>query len=265
MNAGTAMHDAFASALLDPMRVPAGLSNDPDATRCFAVHRNNMMTALVDALAAAFPVTRALVGEVCFNTMAGDYVRCDPPRSPILAAYGSGFADFIVGHAPVAGVEYLADVARLESIRSEAFHAADADALDQAQWRALPGDPARLETTRVHLQPACRWVTSVYPVLSIWQTHQHADAQRDAMLAALDLGAGEDVLVHRPQWDVEQHELPAGGIAWLDALGAGATLGDALQRARIASPDALPDSLFALLLQHGLVVALEPDEKHRHA
>ena len=266
MNSASNMHDAFASALLEPAQIPAGLCNGADgAAGRFGVHRNNMMVALVDALAVAFPVTRELVGGDFFAAMARDYVRIDPPRSPVMSAYGAGFADFIARHAAVAGVAYLSDVARLERLRSEAFHAADADTLDSRQWNALLVDPARLASTRVLLQPACRWLSTAHPVLSIWQAHQHADAQRDAMLAALDLGIGEDVLVHRPQWDVQQVALPVGGIDWLDALHTGATLGEGLQRACAISPEASPDQLFALLLQHGLVAAIEPDEDGQHA
>ena len=262
MSAGMPMQDGFARALLDPLQVPAGLRLDQGAARRFAVHRNNMMVALVDALAAAFPVTRALVGEDFFGGMARDYVRIDPPRSPIVSEHGAGFADFIASHAPAAGIAYLADVARLERLRIEAFNAADADALGHAQWAALLGDPVRLASTRVHLQPACRWLSSAHPVLSIWQAHQLDDAQRDRALASLDLDSGEDVLVHRPQWDVHQDALPAGGIAWLDALRAGATLGDALQRTHTRHPHASPDLLFALLLQHGLVTATPFEQDH---
>jgi hypothetical protein len=265
MNAGLVMQDAFAAALLDPLQVPAGLCDRVDAAPRFAVHRNNMMAALVEALAAAFPVTLALVGEDFFGAMARDYVRAHPPRSPVVSEYGAGFADFIASHAPAAGIAYLADVARLERLRVEAFNAADADALAHARWQALTTDQERLATMRVHLHPACRWLASAHPVLSIWQAHQHAGAQRDAALASLDLQAGEEVLVHRPQWDVQQIALPAGGIDWLDALRAGAPLGTALQHACSRHPHASPDLLLALLLQHGLVVAIQPDEDDRHA
>ncbi len=265
MNATVAMHDTFVSALLDPMQVPAGLDIGADAADRFGVHRNNMMAALIDALASAFPVTRALVGEDFFNAMACDYVRIDPPRSPIMALYGGRFPHFIAGHAPASNIDYLADVARLEHLRGEAFHAADGDGLDSTQWGALLADPVQLASTRIRLQPACRWLSSAYPILSIWQAHQCPDAQRDVVLAALDLGEGEDVLVHRPQWEVQQNALPEGGLLWLDTLHAGETLGDALQHVNVTTPEAAPDLLFALLLQHGLVTAIEHDKDQRHA
>lgn len=262
MNAAPSMHAAFASALMNSAQLPTGLRGDVDAARRFGVHRNNVMVALVDALASSFPVTRALVGAEFFAEMARGYVLIDPPRSPILAMHGDGFADFIAGHAPAAGLPWLADVARLEYLRVQAFNAADADALGHAQWQALLGEPARLAMTRVQLQPACRWLSSAHPVLSIWQAHQHDDEQRDRALSSLDLDSGENVLVHRLQWDVRQDALPEGGIAWLDALRAGETLGEALQHTQIRHPLASPDLLFALLLQHGLVTATPFEQDH---
>lgn len=255
MNAHGPWHDGFASALLDPARQFAGMHGESRGTTGFAVHRNNVMVALLDALADAFPVTRAVVGEAFFNTMARDYVRADPPRSPVMATYGAGFADFIAVYPAAAGVAWLADLARLERLRNEAFHAADAVPMASARWTRLLDDSARLGQTRVGLQPACRWLSSKHPVLSIWQAHQQSDAARDAALACLDLQVGEDLLVHRPRWDVQLAALPPGGIAWLEALRAGECLGEAMQRARAAAPHASPPQLFALLLQHGLVTA----------
>lgn len=257
MNAGVAWQDAFASALLDPARHPPGLRDPGRGDAGFVVHRNNVMVALVDALATSYPVTRAAVGEGLFRTMARGFVRASPPRSPIMAAYGAGFADFIASCPAAAGVGWLADLARLEHLRSEAFHAADAEPMDTARWARLRVDSQRLAHTRVSLHPACRCLSSAFPVLSIWQAHQQSDALRDAALAEIDLQTGEDILVHRPLWEVRQTGLPAGAIPWLEALRAGACLGDAMQRACSASPTVSPQHLFALLLQHGLVIAAE--------
>ena len=63
----------FAATLLDPtLPCPPGLTawNGSDLTRRLAVHRNNVVVSLVDALADTFPVTQQLVGEDFFRTMA---------------------------------------------------------------------------------------------------------------------------------------------------------------------------------------------------
>lgn len=259
---------AFAAALLDPARVmPAGLRVAPgiDPARRFAVHRNNVVVALVDALAAAFPVTQALVGEVFFRAMARERVRIDPPRSPVIADYGDGFADFIAQFAPAAGVPYLADVARLECLRGWAYHAADAVPVAPDAYRALVAAPERLAATVLTLHPACGWLRSDYAVHSLWSAHQGLDDLRDADLRAIALDTPEAVLVTRPQWNVLTTVLPDGGVAWLDALRGGATLGEAATgevapQRHAACDTVMPAAQFeiflSLIIRHGLAVAL---------
>src|SRR5512139_2634059 len=89
---------AFGKALLDPDRpVPADIHvwDGSDPARRFAVYRNNVVSSLVDALAATFPVVQELVGEEFFRAMSAVYVRRSPPGSPVLATYGHSFADFV--------------------------------------------------------------------------------------------------------------------------------------------------------------------------
>lgn len=244
----------FAAALLDPacdappgLVVPAGA----DPARRFAVHRNNLMAASIDSLAAAFPVVRALVGETFFRAMARERVRTEPPRSPVLADYGAGFADFVAAFAPARGVPYLADIARLERLRTVAWHARDATPLAAATWSGLAAEPARLVAMRVVLHPACGWLHSRYAVLSIWGAHMEADDMGMADLRAIDIERPESVLVARPRFDVHAAPLPAGGADMLDALRAGATVGEAMRRAG-AVDGARLEGLFALLVEHGL-------------
>src|SRR5262245_24680154 len=115
----------FADALLDPEQPPpAGLGAPAsvDPRRRFAVHRNNMVAGLVQALAARFPAVEKIVGAEFFNGMARAFVLAHPPRSPLLAHYGDVFPDFIDAFAPAGEVAYLGDVARIEAARTGAYH-----------------------------------------------------------------------------------------------------------------------------------------------
>ena len=128
------IQQAFALALLAPdANCPEGVfsSNGAEPASRFAVYRNNVHSALINALAAAYPVARQLVGEEFFRAMAGLYVQAHPPISPLISEYGSTFADFIQAFEPASSVPYLADVARLERLRVRAYHAADCQVLDQ--------------------------------------------------------------------------------------------------------------------------------------
>lgn len=250
----------FAAAIWDPSaRVAAAIRSGgaPDRARRFAVHRNNVVVGLIDALVDTFPVTRALVGDEFFRAMARERVFADPPRSPVLIDYAHGFPAFIGTFAPAASVPYLVDVARLEALRVRAWHAADAPPLPEDRFRELLADPQQLAAARLELHPACHWLRSGHAAYSIWQAHQGLDDLRDAELGDIDPASAQDVLVSRPLLEVAVAHLPAGGFELLEAIGGGLRLDAAFHRAQQAAADVDGGALFSLLIHHGLVTTME--------
>ncbi|MDO9062036.1 MAG: DNA-binding domain-containing protein, partial [Bradyrhizobium sp.] len=147
---------SFAAALLgtEPA-VPPGIATHTAAAvpaRRFAVYRNNVMASLAAALARRYPVIERLVGGEFFGAMARQFVMRHPPRSPLLAQYGDGFADFIAAFEPARELPYLADVARLEAARTRAYHAEDAVPLGADDFAAL--DAEALGDIRLQLHPS---------------------------------------------------------------------------------------------------------------
>lgn len=221
-----ARQTAFAAALLDPaLPMPAGLTTArgvPDGAR-FAVYRNNVAVGLIRALEARFPVVEKLVGADFFKAMARVYIQAERPSSPLIFAYGDGFAEFIAGFAPAAGVLYLADVARLEAAWTRAYHAADIVPLDIAALASVA--PDGLARLRLRPHPAVALVRSTFPVGSIWQAHQG-----DAVTAPATRAA-ETVLVARPDLAVTVTVLPARDAAFAAALLGSTPIGAAAQTA----------------------------------
>ncbi len=249
---------SFADALLRPdAPCPPGLRtwNGSDPAKRFAVYRNNVVVSLVDALADSHPVTQALVGEAFFRAMAAEFARRSPPRTPVLAWYGEGFADFVADFPPAAGLRYLADVARLEWLRVEAWHAADADPLPLAEVAALLADEDALPDLRLSLHPALRVLRSAHPVVSLWAAHQAEDAA--GALGAIDFAAAESALIVRESTDVAILRIEPGAAEFIGRLLRGATLGEAAQA---DAPFDLPAAL-GLLLRSGAVVAITPSGK----
>ncbi len=76
-------HEAFAATIAVPV------------DGVMAVYRNTVLAGAVEALAANFPVVRALVGEEMFAAVAVDHASECPPRNPVLAHYGAAFAEWI--------------------------------------------------------------------------------------------------------------------------------------------------------------------------
>lgn len=226
---GTVSHLAlrqrtFAAAILDPARnVPPGLvgpDGEPSARR-FAVYRNNVVAGLIEALKHAYPAVLRIVGEEFFVAMARVYVARHPPLSPIMLAYGAGFAKFLRNFPPVESLPYLADVAQLERAWLEAYHAAEAVPLDAAALAMIAA--ADLPRLRLVLHPSVRVVCSSFPALHIWQTNIEG-----GLAIAIDIGAGgQDALVTRPAAEVEVRELPAGAALFIESLALGAPVVEA--------------------------------------
>lgn len=222
----------FADALLaESFTCPPGLIawNGSDPGRRFAVYRNNVIVGLVDALADTYPVTQALVGETFFREMARLFVRAHPPRSPVLAWYGDAFPAFAETFPPVAALPYLADVARLERLRVQSYHAADAAPLPPAEIAALLADEDALPLVRFTLHPAVGVLRAAHPVVSLWAAHQADDPV--GALADVDLAVAEAALVLRPGLDVEITRIEDGAAEFIDNLRHGLALGPAADTA----------------------------------
>ena len=249
----------FAAALRDPApgAVPAGFSGL--AGRRFRVYRNNVRVALTEALAAAYPAIRRIVGQPFFDEMARVYVSDRPATARILNLYGAEFADFVAGFAPARDLPYLADVARLERAVLESLHAADAPALDPAALGALGAD---LAAARFAPHPATRLVRSAWPVAGIWR----ANADDETPAGELVFSDGpEGALVLRPGLSVRVEALAPAGSAFAATLLAG---GDAMAAAAAATAidegfDVVP--AFRTLLAAGAFAGLagQPGEGER--
>lgn len=244
---------AFAQALLDPDRAPPqGLRtwNGSDPAVRLAVYRNNMMCSLVEALAQTFPVTQQLVGSAFFRAMASLFVRRHPPTSCILASYGAALPGFMESFEPAAGLPYLPDMARLEFARVQAYHAADAQAIDQARLAQLLAAPEQLPAMRLALHPSLQTMASRHSVVSLWQAHQQEGA-----LPRIDISTAESALVLRLGLDVLVAPVPPGMHAFVAAVASGAALGAAAATAAALDPAFDLAAAFARLLSLGAICA----------
>ena len=197
------------------------LGEAPVADPGMAVYRENALAVRRDALAAAFPVVRRLVGVAFFAEAATRFARTHASTSADLHAYGGpAFAHFLAGYAPAAGLSWLPDVARLEWAVHESEHAADGVALDHAALAALPGEA--LPALRLRLHPAVRLVESDHPVLAIWEANQPGHD------GTVDREDGPDrVLVRREGLDVVPVVVDGDAWALLAAFASGLTLAEA--------------------------------------
>ena len=183
----------FARALLDPaLPVRDLLAANSPADEGFDVHRNNVVAGLVDALAAAFPALVRLLGAAYFAALGAAFVRARPPANAVLIEYGDELAGFIEAFPPLADLPWLGDVARLERLRTRAYHAEDAAPLEPASLARLDG--SALLALRLQPHPGTSLLQSVHPVLALWeaQTQGGRVPQRQEADVAAQLTSQKD-------------------------------------------------------------------------
>jgi hypothetical protein len=217
--------DSFARALIvEPARVDAAVA-DLVAQPAFAVYRNTVMKGCIDALQANFPAVARLVGEEWFRAAAAVFVPGELPAQPSLLAYGAAFPAFLAGFAPASDLPYLADVARLDRLWTEAHVAVDAPALARKALAAL--DPEALAGALLHPHPAARWAWFPdAPIYTIWRRNREAMD----LDGAIDW-RGEGALLSRPSDAVRWLGIDAAACRFLDGCAQGLPVSQSLDAA----------------------------------
>lgn len=228
------LQQIFCDALRSPSPPPQSLLDEieDDGLRIerFNVYRNNFIVLNGDALADMYPVIKRLVGEEAFRMLATAYVREYPPMDRALLLYGERFAEFLAAMPELSGLPYLSDIARLEYAWTDAYHAEDASRLDETQLSRIPAES--LENLQLRPHPSLHCISSDYPVYRIWAVNQ--DDSTDEVIS-LDEGPSQ-VIVIRPDREVEIREVSIGELRFLDNLSSGETIGKAYSLAAEADP-----------------------------
>jgi hypothetical protein len=189
----------------------------------FCVYRNNVVASLIGAIGARYPACRKLLWPESFDAAARLYVMSEPPRSPVLLQYGNSFPQFLRKLGNGAATEYVADIAKLETARVRAYHAADAEPVSADAFGSIPAHA--VPDLQIRLHPSVTLLRSRFPFVSAWDAAmQDGDAGRIVWRP-------ETALISRPDDDVEVRILPPGGFAFLAAIEDGCTVGEAAELA----------------------------------
>lgn len=237
--------DEFTHALfaVDEVAPPAvaALVGQP----AFAVYRNTVIKACIDALQANYPAVNRLVGDEWMRAAAAVYARKALPAMPMLLEYGADFAGFLAGFEPAAELPYLPGVARLDRCWTEAHIAATENPLDAAAIAQF----AEGNFYRLRLQPhaAARWAwCAEAPAYTIWSRNR-SDAQDDTEIN----WRAEGALLTRPRDAVIWCALDHAGCVFLDTCANGGTVAEATQAALDVDKTADLSQLIATLLDAG--------------
>ncbi len=213
------------------------------------IYRNNTLATLTAALKATFPVVCRLVHERFFDYAAHAFIKDNLPSSPCLVEYGGEFPAFLAGFPPAAGLDYLADVARLEWAINRVLRAPrPGTSISISSLLAAHGDPAQI---RLRVAAACEYVGSPHPIHRIWQFNRSEAAPVDMLLER-----SGSLLEVRDDDGLQITELPQAVWTFRSEIGAGATLGAATTSVLAIAPDFDLAPALAAFFDAGLVVAI---------
>jgi len=220
-----------------------------DPTARLSIYRNNALITLESTLRAIYPVVWELTGASFFSFVAGEFIRSNLPQQPCLSEYGALFPDFLRSFPGCANHAYFEDVAKLEWLISRVLRVGRGRPISLRSVVELSGDPAAL---RLKIDPALRFLHSLYPIDVVWQQHQPG-----AVPEMIDINSGEVYLQIREAGSLFVSRLPKSDWVFRATIADGHSLGHATEAAfDVDSRFNLPEAL-AALFGEGLTVGLD--------
>jgi hypothetical protein len=213
------------------------------------IYNRSYWFRVLDSLVEDFPGVRAIVGVREFHTMSRDYLLQHPSRSFTMRNLGSHFVPWLEANPNriQSNQQLILDMARLEWAQIEAFDGAQRAVVTPEVW-ARAGEDAGLT-----LQPYIRLVDARHAVDDLLLEIKKLEVS-NAKVASwrrkrLALIEPEEccIVVHRAEYSVCYRRVEREAFQLLQALQAGDSLGEALEKA--FSSSAVPQERWPALVQ----------------
>ncbi len=250
--------DAFSQIILAPdppdSESIASLKNIAQtdmSVKKIALYRERVIRGLAQQLRAQYPTVYCIVGDAFLRSVVLPFFQKYPPKSTHPQFLAAAFPDFLAEYEAAAHFPYLPDVAMVDLGYLRAYHAAHAPSLPLNQF--IQQKPEELVNRTVTLHPACFWLSSRYAIYDIWRLYHDTDPSKH-----LDHRLAQQVVIVRPELNVEVHAATPGLIKALDALDDATTLGEAFSRASAEDADFNLDDALQFLIKHGVITGLSP-------
>lgn len=223
-----------------------------DMPRSFGVPRRvPHPSAIVEALAANYPIVAEILGWAPFHDLACEFVAAVPPDGPALATYGHVFPEWIVGRNIGRVLPYLSAVANIDRLWL-------ASARAPAETPVAPAVIANMtaeqwSSSRAKLHAATRFGWFAVPAPSIWLAHfapHRAEVTTE--------WKAEGLLITRPAGSVRARRIGPAEHRILSGLRIGETIGAASAAAHALYPDAEITSAVHTILDSGAIATLRP-------
>jgi hypothetical protein len=192
--------------------------------RRLEVYANAYRIRIVEAIAAEFPKVAAALGPARHAELCRRHLAAHPTSRPSLRDAAQHLARFLDGGGLLDAPSWLADLARLERARTEAFDGAEARALVRDDLASFP--PEEIAFLQLPLVPTAQLVTLHSISDEVWTALENERPIPDEPAAPV---APRGVLVWRRQVTVYHRTLASDEAEVLRALGRGATFGEACE------------------------------------
>ena len=236
--------DAFVAALAGQTSALSPWLTPGKGEAGLAVYRNTIARGCVDALAANFPTVLSMVGDDWFRAAAALFARETPPVHAALLDYGEAFPAWLERFPPADDLPYLAGVAHLDRLWTEALFAAEAPVLTAQALADLP--PEVLADANLPLHPSVRFAHFEIGIPGLWAAAR--EGREDLELS----DKAETLLCVRDKGAVMHCVIGEAETAFLRACRDELTAAEAAERAALAQPDVPLAPLFAALIARGV-------------
>ena len=186
-----------------------------------AIYQNNVRGALQNTLAQVYPVCCKILGDKYFKQLARVYIKNHPSTHYDLNRYGEFFSDFLKSEcqqqSELHNFLYLSDLAKLEWFYHQIYYAADATIFDFTAFAQLTEQ--QQAQSLFQLLPCLKFISSDYPILSIWQVNQ-AEGNRQQTLNSQP----ENICVFRENNQIQMLQIDAKTVELLTLIKQDSTL-----------------------------------------
>lgn len=242
-----------ASPTAQAVRVSLNAQRGTPGEDRMAVYAGGYLARMREALAEAYEAVHRVLGERAFTELAEGYARRHPSRDYNLSLAGRHLPVFLLDWPLTQALPFLPDLAALEWLVCQAFHAFDGSPLETAP---LAGRPLEAwDRARLVFQPSVGVIASAWPILDLWdaRTRPRGEIQIDLV------GRPQRVLVFRQRLQTRCELLDARQFELLEGLLAGRTLGAVCDDFARQADDAPPPiaEWFARWAGQGLIIRCE--------
>ena len=241
----------FARALIAGADEPIGaLVGGAEPRKRLEIHRRHCAASLVAALRDKFPACAWLAGDAHMDATARAYLRAHPPQQPCIAEYGADFPSFLATHVRAGELPYLESFAALEWAVGRVSIAVDRAPVSWSQIAEV-GSERLIDSTLV-LQPGLQYLCAAWRVDELMTTYLSGAEPERFVLAESDTF----IEVQGARGAVRLAQLDGATFIFRAALAAGRSIGAAAGRALERDPTFDSGAALRLLVQAGLVAAI---------